>query len=35
MTSAVTAPAVMRAVSFDVGGLSIFAVKDTKMRIPK
>ena len=32
MTSAVTAPAVMRAISFGVGGLSIFAVKDIKMK---
>jgi hypothetical protein len=32
MTSAVTAPAVMRAVSFDVGGLSIFAAEDIKMK---
>jgi len=30
MTSAVTAPAVMRAISFDVVGLSIFVVEDIK-----
>ena len=32
MISAVTAPAVMWAICFGVGGLSIFAVKDIKMK---